>query len=164
MSESDDEIYKKAYADEQERIRIEAIKEKAQEDAQLAALGLSPRQKKTRLGRWVQKQKLLMDGGDPHLAHLNRHELQKRIDDLKKRRWEVTKIIIDKKRRLEKENQSDDRIHFQRSYHPVTGAPLSLHVDENFIPPGTERERSYIRKEIELTEKELKLRERLNTY
>ena len=48
MTESDDEIYKKAYADEQERIRIEGIKAKAQEDAKHASLGLSPRHKKSR--------------------------------------------------------------------------------------------------------------------
>ena len=84
MAGSDDEIYKKAYEAELERIRVEKIKAKAADDARLASKGLTKNHKRSALGRWAQKKRLPLQGGQEKYQDLTRSDLQKQISNLNK--------------------------------------------------------------------------------
>lgn len=167
MTESDDEIYKKAYADEQERIRIEGIKAKAQEDAKHASLGLSPRHKKSRVGRWLQKWEILIRGGNPGLVSMTRHDLQKSIDAFEK-------TLLQEREVLAKEIDQLERA-FERAGLRVTRGGLYAgdrqRSDKERIKiykPGvsipTQDKIDCLELNIDDYKRELELRERLNTY
>ena len=153
MAESDDEIYKKAYADEQRRIQIEAIKAQGRWYAQHYS-GLSPGLKKSRLGRWFQRQKILIRGGSRDLVYMTRYNLQNKIDaasrELFRQREELARLERAGLRVNRGDHYSGD-IQHKKMYiqgernHPqdVIDAMESLIADY---------------------QRELELRERLNTY